>query len=203
MKFLFISVYLILSLVAFDQINANCNDLIQQYYECKYLHMSIQNNTWGELDYRPVKSIRNNKLDDKFYRRHGLAKMDFDDGMHLFKKIYDETENCHTKFCKCVSFKHIDNYNNFSILFRNETNFPQVKKIVEGFIRKFKSKLLPYDKVPVPVMYDGPWGPEKNFPTIQKFCYRNDFSWERLMYYNYSASCSNFNYSYLVRILKH
>lgn len=200
-------VSLILSLAVLEQVNGQCYDLIKQYYECKYLRMSKQNNSWGDIDYRPVKSRNHrhpNKLDDKFYRRQGLAKLDFDESMRLFRKIYDETENCHSKFCKCVSFKHIDYYNNYSIWFRNETNYKQVKRIISAFNEKFESKKLSFHDVFNPVIYSArPIEPnpffEPQLKTINKFCYHNDYSWARLNYYNYTISCYNFNYSYMVK----
>lgn len=178
-------------------VDCQCYDLIKQYFECKYLNMSIRNNTWQMLDYLPDSSKPNNYLSDRVYKRY-LNKMNFNEAMQLFQKIYKITENCSTEFCKCVAWKHIDKNIKYSIFFRNETNFKQVKKILLSFNLRFKDDILPFKQLEHMYMYDGPPGDWPLYPSLTKFCIKYDYSRTRLGFYNFNSSCDNPNYSYEV-----
>ena len=103
-----IAIFIALAIISINkQVDCQCVNLIQQYYQCKYLKMT--NNT--DLSYLkfgigpayvPDASIPNNQLNDTFYKGLNLGKMTFDQAMHLFWSIYNETNNCKSKFCDCV-----------------------------------------------------------------------------------------------------
>ena len=127
----------ILALIAFicfvclrGQVNGQTFELIRQYYECQNLTMYYE---VSRGIYIRDTSLPDNYLDDSFYQRLGLANMTYDQGMNLIRKIYPDTRNCTTRFCNCVSWGFIDGlfdpnyqriYNNYSIFFRNESNYP-------------------------------------------------------------------------------
>lgn len=191
-----ISTFLIIALISLktiDEINGQCMDLVQQYYQCKYLKMKKTEKFWGEV-YEPDPSIANNALNESFYVGKSVNKMNFDKAMTLFETIYLESDNCtqsKNEFCECVSLGHIDQHGNYSIYFRNRTNFVNAKKVIKAFVDKFKPKLLSYGDL----QYH--WNfyqfSTLNLTSLIHFCMEYDYSENRLQYYNTTYSCFGYD----------
>ena len=174
--------------LAFNQVDCQCVDLVQQYFQCKYLKMIFNNSnnySYSSMSYSstpayiPDPSIANNQLNDTFYQNQNLSKMTFDQAMQLFWKIYNETNNCNSSFCDCVSKGLIDQHGQKpSLLFRNNSIFTQMKIILSAFNSKFKPALLPYSQLTY-LFYQTP-----NLTTLNQFCVNYDYSYSRVMYYN-------------------
>lgn len=182
---------LLTMLALITQVELRCYDLVKQYYECQNLTMTKMNYSMNQVYYYPNYSIPNNKLNDSFYQRLGLENMTFNRAMDLFRLIHTRTNNCTTEFCNCVSFHHIDTSNSyFSIYFRNETNFLQFRDIVASFINKFRNFMYSLNSTQLRLSYS------YEHPTLSRFCMTNEYTTQRLRYYNYSLmSCVYRNYS--------
>ena len=188
-------------LVCFNgQVNGQTFELFKQYYECRNLTMILNGQT-----YVRDTSLPDNYLDDSFYQRLGLANMTYDQGMNLIRKIYTDTRNCTTRFCNCVSWGFIDGlfdpnyqriYNNYSIFFRNESNYPGVRLIVSEFYNETKWNLQSLNTIFYTFSnsyytYDyGVYRRAFEYPSIIKFLLVHDFTRARLRTLKYSPSCA-------------
>ena len=134
----------VLSLLCKVESQYNSQDtlsLIRQYHECRKLIMYLNPNGWNGPYYVRNTSIPNNELNDSYYASKGLDKMTFAQGMTLIRQIYLDTQN-KSYLSNCTSWGFIDQYNyNFSILFRNASNFAGFKTIIAGFNHRYKSSL--------------------------------------------------------------
>ena len=183
---------LIAFFLSLNQVDCQCVDLIQQYFQCKYLKMISYSNyssiSYSSLPaYIPDPSIANNQLNDTFYQSQNLSQMTFDQAMQFFWKIYNETNNCNSSFCVCVSKGVIDKWGpKPSLLFRNNSIFTQMKIILSAFNTKFKPALLPYSQLKYLFIST------LNLTTLNQFCVNYDYSFGRTNYYNSTQmySCS-------------
>ena len=74
-------------LIAFLLFDCQCVDLVQQYFQCKYLKMiSNINNRGNNYSSIPDPSIAKNQLNETFYQNQNLSKMTFDQAMQFFWK---------------------------------------------------------------------------------------------------------------------
>lgn len=187
-KYYFIR-FIFLTLALVGQADLKCYDLVRQYYQCKKLIMHKVNFSWDIIYYIPNYSIPNNRLDDSFFQKLGLENMPLNKAMDLFKQIYMETNNCTSEFCNCVNFQFIDTNDQFSIYFRNETNFRQFNDIISAFNNKFSKFMYPIDYFTKLIF-------TYEFPTLTKFCITNEYTSQRLNNYNNTLmSCVNRNES--------
>ena len=197
-----IAIFIALAIISINkQVDCQCADLIQQYYQCKYLKMT--NNTSDSYKtygigpaYVPDSSIPNNQLTDTFYKGLSLGQMTFDQAMQLFWNIYNETNNCNSKFCDCVSNGLIDQaYSPGSVVFRNATIYPQMKSILLAFMNKYQPYLSPYSQL-TSYFYQ-----TQNLPTLNQFCVNYDYSKNRLSYYSNTRSCDSMGSNSLSLVL--
>jgi hypothetical protein len=92
-----IAIFIALAIISINkQVDCQCANLIQQYYQCKHLKMTNSTDssylTYGAGPaYVPDASIPNNQLTDTFYKSLNLGQMTFDQAMQLFWNIYNET----------------------------------------------------------------------------------------------------------------
>ena len=171
-----------------NRVECFCSDLIQQYYQCKYLIM-VKNTSpvftiygVGQA-YIPDASIQNNQLTDTFYKSLNIGQMTFDQAMQLFWNIYDETNKCISQqFCECMK-KSVSDQGVSALIFRNPVIFPQMKSIFSAFINKFAANISPYSQL-VAQFY-----PTSTSSTINQFCINYDFSFNRVNYYPNAKSC--------------
>ena len=181
-----------LAIFSDSRVDCQCANLVQQYYQCKYLKMT--NNTdflyvlygYGPA-YVPDASIPNNTLNDTFYQNLNLGQMTFDQAMQLFWNIYNETNNCNSAFCDCVIKGILDQATATpaKINFNNATIYPQMKSILQAFLNKYKPFLSPYSQL---TSY---FSATQNFPTLNQFCVNYDYSKMRLLYYSNTRSCDS------------
>lgn len=192
-------------LVSFDRpVAAGCYHLVKQYYECAYAIMdSFSDPNFVGGFYQSYKesasSYNNDKLDDGFFKQLGLLNMSFDEAMNFFKSIYDEITDCSTEFCKCVnSVSTVYGSSEYDVFFQNVIVFQQVKSIVANFIDAYRPYLLPSELI----FHE--WSEldtdQQVLPTLNEFCIRNEFTANRLRFYNLTESCLIKNQS--VRRLK-
>ena len=186
---LIVPIVLLLTLSRDNQVNGECFRLVQQYYECKHLVMVEQENN---ETYIPSTLVPNNILNDAFYKSLNLDEKTFDEAMDLFWQIYDETNNCNTDFCKCVSTGIINWYkygreNKFSLYFRNATNYEQMKIIVSEFLEKFESTLKPYSELEM--IFKAQTHSDQVLPTLAHFCMKYDYTDERYIYHEEFFDC--------------
>ena len=184
-----VQMLLLVTLSRDNQVNGECFELVQQYYECKNLVMVLDKNN---QTYIPSTLVPNNILDDAFYENLNLDGKTFDEAMDLFWQIYDETNNCNTELCKCVSTGIIDKYiggkkHKFSLYFRNATNYEQMKIILSDFLEKFKSTLKPYSDLEM--FFKEKAHSNQVLPTLARFCMKYDYTDERFIYHNNSLDC--------------
>lgn len=170
------------------QVDGICFDLVQQYFQCKRLKMVFTE----EEGWMPNSKIKNNFLNDTFYKSQNLSRMSLDEGFALIKKIYTETSDCESDFCDCVSVESYSQiageFADFSILFTNSTNFPHVKTIISEFNNKNRPNLLPFEEIRAIV--------DKNSEssTLAKFCIDIEWSLEKYSYYQeIENDCHNEN----------
>lgn len=135
-------------------------DLIQSYFKCEHLKSS------------PA---------DSFYKSKGLANMDFEQAMSFIRKIYTDTKNCDSDYCKCVD-GFIDDY---SILFRSESSFLGLKSILEAFNNKYNTK--PYWKSLRESFKNVKEG--EKYPTIVQFLMKYEYTSNKLNFYNNISDC--------------
>ena len=188
-----------------------CFDLIRQYNQCKHLKMEFKKSGYIEFvidnttDYRVwpqekyfVNYTANSDLTDRFYRKLISKEMNFNKAMKLFRKIYTETDNCTSEFCKCVSLGVIDYNGNYSMYFRNKDVYPHVKRIIEDFSKQFESNLKPYSEL----WYFKELEPylNQNLSSLAQFCIKYDYSYNRYEYYNKSIYGQYFRYKKLIVI---
>ena len=186
-----IAIFIALAIISINkQVDCQCANLIQQYYQCKHLKMT--NNTSDSYKnygigpaYVPDASIPNNQLTDTFYKSLNLGKMTFDQAMQLFWNIYNETNNCKSKFCDCVSKGLIDQTTSGTVAFRNSTIYPQMKSILLDFINKNKHFHLPYSQL------SSYFYLTQDLPTLNQFCVNYDYSEMRLTYYSNTRFCNS------------
>lgn len=188
---------LLVTLASINEIKSECFELLQQYYECKHLVMINPNNdsnsNFPPSTYIPNPSIPNNQLNDTFFQSLNLAAMNFDQAMNLFRSIYNETFSCSSEFCKCVTTGLIDQYthgkyNRFSLFFRNQTNFEQMKIILLAFLVENQPRLLSNDVLEsyFALFTHG----NQSLPTLVQFCKLYDYTDDRFYYYDsYSYDC--------------
>ena len=193
MKPILILTVFCLVLLGLDQVNGQCYDLIQQYYQCKHLRMVKQTPTLFAsilpTKYKPDLYVPDNELTDRFYRKLNSNDMNFDKAMKLFRKIYTETNNCKSEFCECASLGIIDFSANYSMYFRNEDVFPHAKNIIESFNKKFESKLLPFNVLKNEFEFYPYSG--QNLSSLIQFCINHDYSKNRLSYYKNNFTCES------------
>ena len=191
MSLIFLGIFLISS--RDNQVNGECFELVQQYYECQYLEMRNPNNGHSiPIPYEPNPLIDNNILDDTFYQNISLNEWTFDEAMDLFWEIYNSTNNCNTELCKCISTGIIDQYKygregRFSLYFRNRTNFEQVKIIVSEFIDKYQSAISSYTDLEE--FFKAKTHSNQTLPTLAEFCMKYEYTDERFIYYKDSNDC--------------
>ena len=191
---LILTLFLLSILGQIQQLNGHCFNLIRQYNQCKHLKMEFKKNGYKHLvvhniteySIEPqekyfVNYTANSDLTDRFYRKLMSKEMNFNKAMKLFRKIYTETDNCTSEFCKCVSLGVIDYDGHYSLYFRNKDVFPHVKRIIEDFNKKFESNLIPYSELWYIELY-----PYKNLSSLTQFCFKYDYSYRRYGYYNKS-----------------
>lgn len=158
-------------------------DLVHQYFQCKNLKMiKTIDPKYGEY-YTRDNSIKDNQLDDKFYRGLGLFDYGFDEAMQLVRSIYTETENCTISdqvFCDCVTKMYMTKDGDYSILFRNSTNFSQLKGIIQAFSIAFEAYLR--------IDNYGQSVSRYTYPTLFNFVVYNDFTKDRLIK-SYNLPC--------------
>ena len=180
--FLILTVFSLV-LLGLSQVNGRCADLIHQYYKCRYQKI-VKNNQSDSF-------VSNNEPTDEFYKNLTSKEMNLDRAMKLFRKIYIETDNCKREFCACAN-EGVDRYNAYySKYFRNETVFPHAKNIIEAFIKKFESNLLPFNDL------TNEWEfyeySKKNLTSLVQFCINNDYSRHRFSYYKNKLTCASFS----------
>ena len=185
---LIVPILLVVILSRDNQVNGECFELVQQYYECKHLVMVLDKNN---QTYIPSTLVPNNILNDAFYKNLNLAEKTFDEAMQLFWQIYNET-NCHTEFCKCLSTGIIDYYkggkeNKFSLYFRNAINFEQIKIILSDFLERFEPSLKPYSDLEM--FFKEKAHSNQVLPTLAQFCMKYDYTDERFIYHYDSLDC--------------
>lgn len=188
-----IAIFIALAIISINkQVDCQCANLIQQYYQCKHLKMT--NNTSDSYKnygigpaYVPDASIPNNQLTDKFYKGLNLGQMTFDQAMQLFWNIYNETNNCNSAFCDCVIKGILDQATATpaKISFNNATIYPQMKSILQAFLNKYKPFLSPYSQL------SSYFSATQNFPTLNQFCVNYDYSKIRLAYYSNTQFCDS------------
>lgn len=163
-------------------LNGQCFDLIRQYNQCKHLKMEFKKGDYIEPEKYFVNYTANSDLTDRFYRKLMSKEMNFNKAMKLFRKIYTETDNCTSEFCKCVSLSVIDYHGNYSLYFRNKDVFPHVKRIIEDFNKQFESNLKSYREL----WYNTDFEPysNHNLSSLAQFCIKYDYSYNRYEYYN-------------------
>lgn len=190
---LLISIFLSGIGLLFHEADGLCFDLVKQYYECRYLKMKYYFDDYFyffDEFYAPDPDVPNNLVNDSIYQN--LTSYTFDQGMSLIQRIFQETDNCTSQFCRCVSHGYIDDtlyYGRQSILFRNATNFNQMKTIVADFGNKFRSQLLPLDEIHQDLNYE-----EHELPSLAKFCVELEFTYTRVdFYYKNISACNTFN----------
>ena len=182
-----LAIFIALAIIFINkQVDCQCANLIQQYYQCKHLKMTNSTDpsylTYGVGPaYVPDASIRNNTLNDTFYQNLNLGQMTFDQAMQLFWNIYNETNNCNSKFCDCVSKGLIDQTTGGTVAFRNATIYPQMKSILLSFINNNKPYMFSYSQY---YFYA-----TQNLSTLNRFCMNYDYSRNRLAYYSNTQSC--------------
>ena len=185
-----VQMLLLVTLSRDNQVNGECFELVQQYYECKHLVMVLDENN---QTYIPSTMVPNNILTDEFYKNLNLTEKTFDESMDLFWQIYNETDNyCDSKFCKCVSTGIINIYkegkqNRFSLYFRNATNYEQIKIILSEFLEKFESTLKPYSDLEK--FFKEKAHSNQVLPTLAQFCMKYDYTDERFIYHYDSLDC--------------
>lgn len=193
-------IILTVALLGLTQVNGECFDLVHQYYQCKHLKMVNKYAEYGfAFKYKPDSSVPNNALTDKFYQKLTSNEMNFDKAMNLFRKIYTETNNCSSEFCRCVSQQIVDENGKYSMYFRNETIFPHAKKIIEAFIKKFESKLRNLKNASeFQYYFNENWKEDifintrdPNLKSLAQFCVNHDYTKNRLIYYHNNFSCSS------------
>ena len=188
-------IILVIAVASIGQVKSECFELVQQYYECKNLIMrNLTYDTFPPVPYDPIPWVPNNTLNDTFYQNLNLGQMTLDQAMELFRTIYNETYNCTSYFCKCVTTGIVDQYkfgryNRFSLFFRNQTNFDQVKIVLSEFIAKFQANLSSYDALQS--FFASKAHRNQNLTTLAQFCMKYDYTDERLLYYNDSFNCFN------------
>lgn len=167
-------------------------DLILQYNECQNLTMYFNNYYYVRND-----SIANNTLSEARYQRL-LGKMTIDQGLAYFKKIFLVTKSpCKTFICNCTSLgwkgQVLEDY---SLFFRNDSNFNGVKSIVQAFNTKYKRYLRSVPDV-LSIFNIYSWNP---FPLYQsgnitQFLMTNDFTRDKFLYYNIKPSVCDFTFN--------
>ena len=208
---LILTLFLLFIFVQIQQLNGQCYDLIRQYNQCKHLKMEFKKSGYMEVEVHNitmyiiepqekyfVNSTANSDLTDRYYRKLMSKEMNFNKAMNLFRKIYTETDNCTSDFCKCVSLGVIDYHGNYSLYFRNKDVYPHVKRIIEDFSKQFESDLNPYSEL---------WYYEEfelysyqNLSSLAQFCIKYDYSYNRYEYYNMSIYGKYFRYEDLIVI---
>lgn len=156
--------------------NADCFDLIQQYYHCKNLKM-IQNQIGPIRNWYPDPKQPITMLPESFYAAQGLSTMSFEQSMSLIQKIHKES-NCNSNFCKCVSIGHIDRpgEGQYSLFFRNDVKFAQTKSIISHFNLNMAQYRLSFDQL------KNHWN--SNLPTLTRFCLQNEFTYKRFSFFS-------------------
>ena len=193
---LILTLFLMSILGQIQQLNGQCYDLIRQYNQCKHLKMEFKKIDYIKKEKYFVNYTANFDLTDRFYRKLMSKEMNFNKAMNLFRKIYTETDNCTSEFCKCVSLGVIDYHGNYSLYFRNKDVFPHVKRIIEDFNKKFESYLKPYSQL----RYNEKLNSDQNLSSLAQFCIKYDYSYNRYGYYKMDIYGKNFRYEDLIVI---
>lgn len=184
-----------------NQVNAEIYSFVKQYYECKNLKMIVISDLLGAEYYYPDPTVRDNSLDDSFYKSLRLDTMSFDDSMDLLRGIYSELdEKCTSEFCECVRKRKDNNaglLENFGVFFQDE-NFAGVKEIIVSLDRRLAADRESFEKSE----YTRKFLPDfKSQPTLSKFAFNNDFTEHRTHQFKNYFICYTFdvevNYSYL------
>lgn len=176
------------------QVNAEIYSFVKQYYECKKLKMIITSDLLGDEYYYPDPSVRDNSLDDSFYKSLRLDTMSFDDSMDLLRGIYGELdEKCTSEFCECVRKRKTGDagglLENFGVFFQDD-NFAGVKEIIVSLDRRLAADRESFEKSE----YTRKYLPEfKSQPTLSKFAYNNDFTEHRTNQFKNYFNCYTYD----------
>lgn len=185
-----------------------CYNLIEKFYECSYSSLSKNSNDSSlkettqneefkiqafDLNVLSPSSSATTTLNDSFYKEFGLLNMSFDESMELFKSIYDELEDCETDLCKCVTSSSSSSYviggDVYSVFFRDEALLQQIKGIISAFIEAYKASLRPTNVLVNECIAALDDDTQLVLPTLCEFCVINDYSKDRLKFYNSIDKC--------------
>ena len=208
---LILTIFLLSIFGQIQLLNGQCFDLIRQYNQCKHLKMEFKKSGYKQvlvpcitmyaIDSQEkyfVNYTANSDLTDRYYRKLMSKEMNFNKAMKLFRKIYTETDNCTSEFCKCVSLDVIDYHGNYSLFFRNKDVYPHVKRIIEDFNKQFESNLKPYSELWYKKEFE-PY-PNQNLSSLTQFCIKYDYSYNRYGYYSEGVRGQFFRYRNLIVI---
>lgn len=131
-------------------------NLVRKSYECKY----------------------GTQLKDSFYQSLGLAKMNFNQSMSLLRKIYLDTNNCTSVWCKCT--KSGKTKLEFANFFLNQTNFEAIKAIIFDYNIKMTKYLKPMSDL-LASYDDG-----QRFPTLVNFSVPLEWNYKEGFYTYFS-----------------
>lgn len=165
--------------------------LLYQYHQCKLLKMIPINNTMNGqgILYIPDPQVPNNTLNDAYFKNNlGLDSKTIDDAFEIMKKIYDEINNCNNLTCVCIKSYVLNDFDDYSGMFRNFTFMIQAKRIVSAFIEKYKSFILSENEIANLIQSFGLYYP----PTLIRFMAKFDASLQRLFIYKDSVRLSEF-----------
>lgn len=191
LKIYFVAFFISLSILIEPVRMSEAYELIKQFYECRHLqmHLSID---WRGRFYTLNDSIPNNTLNDTFYHGLGLSNMTFTQGMDFIRQFYTTTRNCRTFQCNCTSWGLIDTYANYSLFFRNSSNFIGMKSIIWAFNNKYKSAL----SLNQSLMHYG-----TTYPTLVRFMMIFEYTWAKVNLYKVSLYCATTSFNWSVRLM--
>lgn len=178
--------------VVVDKVEGSGGQTLKQYYECKNLKMTKRVDNFNRTIYVPNPSIKNNLLNDSFYRSLGLANMNLDQALDFMGRIYLDIDKLSknasaANFVECTKTAYDHRDVTLVVLFRNATILAQARPIVSAFIEKFKS-FYSSNYNSVLTNYFG----QANLTTLYNFFVQNEFCLSRTIVYNSSISKKEF-----------
>lgn len=165
---------------------------VKQYYECKNLKMIKSTDYYGREYYTPDESVEANTLDDSFYTGLGFDTMSIDDAMRVIKSIYDELpEDCDTELCECVWLRRFQTVaERYAVFFETDERIESLTTIITSLDEKLSASRYSYEKYTSGFSsYEDP----ENYPTLTKFVYNNEYTYNRISQFKNYRKCINSN----------
>lgn len=152
-------------------VNAECLQLIDDYYNCMNGSLTISNRDDPNIP----------RLPDSFFRTAFATTTTFTSAMNLFKRIYEQLSTCNTDECECVKTESYLRYD-YESLFTSSLFYPQVFSILNTIKTSFR--ILPQSNIFNYNLFFNP-----NYPTLNSFCLNFEYGSSVSFFYNQTFTC--------------